>query len=125
MLSAFSCVYIVSAIAGLLVFGLLFLSMPGLFEKISSLQNSFVTISRMVQEIQSLALPASGVMLLITIASLAIIGLGLIIGFYIIYRIFASVKETSRFSNLVFACISLGLMLVADLILRVILSAIL
>ena len=49
VLSAFSCVYIVSAIAGLLVFGLLFLSMPGLFEKISSLQNSFFTIIRMVQ----------------------------------------------------------------------------
>ncbi len=122
VLAAFSVNYLAAAIAGLLVLALTYITIPGFFEKLSSLQGTDLTTEQMVAVVESLALP-SDTMLLVVFALMGLISLlAAFAGVYVIYRIGQLGRETSRFSNLVFTVVALGIILGTNLALGAIIG---
>ena len=125
VLAAFSVNYLIAAVAGLFVIALIFVSFPGFFQKVSSLQGQDLTQEQMASVVSSLALPGDAMFFIIFAAiSLILLGAG-IACVAVLYRIGSLAKETSRFSNLVFAVLSLGIIIGVDYALRAILGLLL
>ena len=120
ILCAFSVNYLIAAVSGLLIIGIIFVAIPGLFQKVSSLQGQEVDFEQMVSVVGSLALPSDIVVLGVFALTGIIALIASLTGVYVIYRIGSLARETSRFSNLVFTAIALGLMIAADYALRAI-----
>lgn len=122
VLSALSVNYLIAAAVGLIVFLLVFISVPGFLEKVSSLQGKDVTQQEMVSVVESLALP-SDVVLLVVFALIGLVVLaGWIAGVYVLYRIGQLARETSRFSNWVFTVLGMGLTLAVHYALQLVLG---
>ncbi len=125
VLAAFSVNYLIAAIAGLLAIALIFITVPGFFQKLSFLQGQSLTTEQMASVVGSLALPGDAVFLAVfAIIFLILIGAG-IACVAVLYRIGSLAKETSRFSNLVFAVLSLGIIIGVDYTLRAIIGLVL
>jgi len=109
ILASFSTIYLVTFIAGLLMFLLIFVAIPGFFQKVTSLQGVDITFDQLVSVISSLALPSQEIMLVMWFI-LGLIALGAVLmNFYVFYQIGNLVKKTTIFSNLVFVVVFIGL----------------
>jgi len=109
IMAAFPVIYFVNFIAALSAILLVFISIPGFFEKIASLQGLNPSFEELVSVISSMALPSQEIMLLIWLV-LGLIGVfAFLINFSVFYRIGNLVKKTSVFSNLIFVIVFIGL----------------
>lgn len=109
ILSAFSVTYLINFLAAILTMIVIFISIPGFFSKISSLQGRDLTFDQLVSVMSSLALPSIEIQILV-FAVLLVIGLVAILSsLHVFYRIGNLVKQTTGFSNLLYLVVFLGL----------------
>ncbi|MCR4335847.1 MAG: hypothetical protein NUV57_04900 [archaeon] len=109
IMSAFPIIYLVNFIAAISAIVVIFVTIPGFFEKIASLQGLNPSFEELISVISSLALPSQEIMLLIWLV-LGLIGLcAFLITFSVFYKIGNLVKKTTVFSNLIFVIVFIGL----------------
>ena len=123
-MASFSSIYAISAIAGLVIILMVHAAIPGFVPKLAELQGQGVSLGQMVSVVSALALPSREILAVIFLAVAAIILAAACLDFYVVYRIFASAKETSKFSNLVFAVIGVGGIMFIDFLFRLVLSSV-
>tara|TARA_Y100000310_G_scaffold345709_1_gene468631 strand:- start:35911 stop:36543 length:633 start_codon:yes stop_codon:yes gene_type:complete len=109
IMAAFPVIYLVNFLAALSAVIVVFITIPGFFEKIASLQGLNPSFEELVSVISSLALPSQEIMLVIWLV-LGLIGVfTFLINFSVFYRIGNLVKKTSIFSNLIFVIVFMGI----------------
>jgi len=109
IMAAFSITYLINFLAAILTMIVIFISIPGFFSKISSLQGRTLTFEQLVSVVSSLALPSVEIQIMIFVVLLVIGLVALLSGLHVFYRIGNLVKKTSGFSNLLFLVVFLGL----------------
>lgn len=109
IMAAFSVTYLITFLAAVLTMIVIFISIPGFFSKISSLQGRDLTFDQLVSVMSSLALPSVEIQILVFVALLVIGLVAILSGLHVFYRIGNLVKQTTGFSNLLFLVVFLGL----------------
>lgn len=112
--------HLVFSIAGLLSFGLVFVFVPDFFRLLPTLYGKSITTEQMLQLVSGLSLPPESIISLMFFLLVLIVLASIAAGLYVIYKIGDMVKQTSRFSNLVFLVVSMALVITSDFVLRLI-----
>ncbi|VVB99634.1 Uncharacterised protein [uncultured archaeon] len=123
-MSAFSVNFLIIAVVGALVIASVFAAIPGFFEKVASLQGQGASLDEVAAALQPILDSSSQAMLPLSMFLAVVLFAGIFAGIYVIYRIGRLAKETSSFSNAMFAVVSIGLMMFADFVLRLVVQMI-
>ena len=109
VMAAFSSIYLVSFALSFLSYLLVYIFIPGFFQKILSLKAKSPNFDEIVSSIGSMALPSQEILILLFVLLLGIGIVAVLLGLYVIYRTGTLVRKTSAFSNSVFVIVFLGL----------------